>query len=207
MTDMTPQQRSEIIAKKNRQVLKQLRSGAISFQDVLTLSDTSEFSGLNNVKMSRLLSRMPGWTPESIRRAMITYGVPDIKLSSVKKSEKYMDAFNHLMLSTPTTYQRRVEAPEGWPWFGNVVSTMHKLEGVKLPKEIQETTRFLLDDEKEGKTYASSHFASIDDLDDIHNTIDDNDSLDSDDDFLDTMLGDDTDDNYDDGLQDLFGDV
>lgn len=218
MSDLpqTPSKKSLEEKEKRDLLLRQLRDENITFDQLIDLSNTQDFSVINKTSVAVIVGNLPGWDRESVRRALISYGLQsNATLRTVKKNEAHVDIIRHLCNSTSTQWQKRVAAPRGWPWFGNVIATLERLDEGDLPREIAESTRFLTDDEKKNAddpydTEAESHTVtstpdnevedSLDDLFDFGNDDDDDDSgsFESDDD------GDDSDDD-DDFLANLLG--
>lgn len=135
--------------EKRDMLIRKMRDEEITFDQLIALSDSEEFSVINKTSISTILGGLPGWDRESVRRALISYGMhPNATLRGVKKSEAHKDIVKNLCSSTSTQWQKRVAAPSGWPWFGNVLATLEKLDEGELPREIEQSTRFLTDEEK-----------------------------------------------------------
>lgn len=212
----TPSKKSTEEKEKRDLLLRQLRDEKITFDQIVELSNTQEFSVINGTSVAVIVGSLPGWDRESVRRALISYGLQsNATLRGAKKNEAHIDIIRHLCNSTSTQWQKRVAAPKGWPWFGNVIATLEKLDEGDLPREISESTRFLTDYEKknaddpydteaESDTVTSTSETEADDsLDDLFNfsddddgaesgsfeSEDDGDSDDDDDNFLANLLG------------------
>lgn len=213
MSDLpqTPSRKSVEEKEKRDLLLRQLRDEKITFDQLVELSNTQEFSVIEGTSVAVIVGSLPGWDRESVRCALISYGLQsNATLRGIKKNEAHIDIVRHLCNSTSTQWQKRVAAPKGWPWFGNVVATLERLEEGDLPREIADSTRFLTDAEKknaddpydtsaEEKTVTSTAETEVDDnLDDLFNFGDD----DGGDSFT-PETGDD--DDEDDLLADLLG--
>ena len=208
------------VKRRISEIVDMFYKDKVSFDDIISLSDTEKISAINRVKIHRFISGFPGWSRESAMRALTSFGIPgNSTLGAIKKNPQYVSDIKHIMDSTPATYRKRIPAPDGWPWFGNIVATLSSLEGVELPQEITEASRFLLDDEKEGVVKSSTSILDYDDIvgdavpeDMSHDTRDDTSEGtledifgDDDDDPLGDIFGDGDDDDSDDPLDDLFG--
>lgn len=208
------------VKEKVGKLVSMFYHGEISFDNILEMSDTQEYLPVNKVKVQRIIGGLPGWSRESAMRALTSFGIPgNSTLGAIKKNPQYVSDIKHIMDSTPATYRKRIPAPDGWPWFGNIVATLSSLEDVQLPQEITEASRFLLDDEKEGVVKSSTSILDYDDIvgdaipeDMSRDTRDDTSEGtledifgDDDDDPLGDIFGDGDDDDSDDPLDDLFG--
>lgn len=135
--------------RKRDLLIKKVRDEEITFDQLISLSDSEEFSVINGTSISTILGSLPGWDRESVRRALVSYGIQsNATLRGVKKNESYKDIVRNLCNSTSTQWQKRIAAPSGWPWFGNVIATLEKLDEGDLPREISQATRFLTEEEK-----------------------------------------------------------
>lgn len=145
----TPSEILEEGMKKRYMILRKFRDEEITFDQIIDLSNTKEFSMMNRTSIAVILGSLPGWDKESVRRALISYGLrSNATLGGVKNNESHIETVRYLCNSTSSQWQKRVAAPPGWPWFGNIVATLEKLDEGELPKEISEATRFLTEEEK-----------------------------------------------------------
>ena len=214
MADLTgaTHQKSEQERQKRFLLLRKLRDEEITFDQLIEISNSTEFSVINKTSIAVIITTQPGWDKQSVRSALISYGIDtNASLRSIKRNEAHIDIIRHLCNSTSTQWQKRIAAPKGWPWFGNVLATLNNLEEGDLPREIIESTRFLTESEKKSadnpydtekedqpttSTQDDSFDDELDDLfgsDDTSNQVDDpeDDSQnDDEDDFLADILGD-----------------
>lgn len=132
--------------EKIRNALTMLRTGEISFEEFIQLSDTKEYKGLGKIKGLRVLSSLQGWTEHSAARAFMSYDIPlDASMRAIKGSDLHVKSLGALISSSPGDWQERTPAPEGWPWFGNVLDTVKMLDMDSLPSEMERTVRYKYD--------------------------------------------------------------
>lgn len=195
--------------KMRQEFIELFRSGEISFKQLVDYSRDSAFKPLQRIKVFRLLAEKPGWTRESARHAFVANGLSlDIRVGKISASRNIFVQVESLMNSTPTLWQQRVKAPEGWPWRGNILESLKELDNMSLPTEAREAVRYYFgedsmesigenkDPEKEEpKNQEQSDDELIYEILGIEDTDDDyDDDDDSDDDFYDNDFYDTDDD-------------
>lgn len=141
-------------------LLRKMREKEITFDQLIDLSNSNDFSVINKTSVAVIIGSLPGWDRESVRSALISYGInSNATLQTVKKNPAHIDVIRHLCNSSSTQWQKRIVAPRGWPWFGNVIATLKKLDE-ELPREIVDSTRFLTDSEKRDAENPYEEFSS-----------------------------------------------
>lgn len=199
-------------------LLSNLSSGVITFDEFLDLLQGNVFKSVRSKKVFELMSTLQGWTQETALSALIAYGVPPkTALYNLLANEAHRKIVSHLISTGAGQWQRRVRAPQGYPWFGNVLDAIDQIDREDLPLEYRRTARFVDADQAPGvpKYQGEDKLDSLfdDDVDDSLNDYDpieeDNDSSDS---FIDQLVAgqfddgnDDDETSVDDDLDSLFG--
>lgn len=171
--------------EKRNEVLEKLRSREITFREMVLLPEADKnYELIDRFTAVSILSSMNGWDKSSAQRALASYGIDiNSRVRSIKKRSDYIDTMDYLCARSSQTWQRRITAPVGWPWFGNLLATLEQLDEESLPKEIIKATRYLTDDEKrhaqapyietDEEPTAATTGRSDDGLDDLFGGLDD----------------------------------
>lgn len=117
-----------------------LRYGKIPFHEFVTLLDDPELDKrLGKLKIFAILATFSGWNRVTARHALISNGLPvELSLRQVRSNDNYMAVCTMLMNASASTWQQRVKAPPGWPWFGNVLDALNELDAEAIPLDIRE---------------------------------------------------------------------
>ena len=116
------------------------------------------------------------------------------------RNKNYFNIVSALMDSSSSSWQKRIKAPEGFPWNGNIVKALSELNDIELPRELEAAVRYYptqndnnntVDDYEDFKNESSQY---IKDDDYVDNSNDDSD------DELDLLLADEEDEEDNDGL-------
>lgn len=183
----------------------------ITFRQFVQLSELEENKYLQNTKIRVLLSKMSGWTKTSAIYAMTSFSIPiDTKIKTCSKNEYIFQLCDALFAASPTSWQRRIKAPNNWPWDKSILDyIIAQYDRDDLPRSlsaINADSRFNIDEKTmdEVKSYDALEevFAMEDDVDENNNTSSTSKNKEDNDDSLMDILGmddedDDTDENYD----------
>lgn len=140
--------------------------GDIDFSEFLQLAQQPENKALKKIKLDTLLGGFAGWSKDTARRALTSYGIrPGAKVYDCINHELYRRVMYNLISSSSTSWQKRVKAPEGWPWFGNILAAMRDVIGdEELPHEVRNAVRFDLGDINDKKGNAPSEEETEEDI-------------------------------------------
>lgn len=131
---------AEEAARTRKRYVDALRYGKIPFHEFVTLLDDPDLNKvLGKMKIFAILATFSGWNRVTARHALIANGLPvELSLRQCRANENYMSVCTMLMNSSASRWQQRVKAPEGWPWFGNVLDALEELDAEDLPRDIRE---------------------------------------------------------------------
>lgn len=123
-----------------RKYIDALRYGEIPFHEFVTLLDDPELDKrLGKLKVFALLGEFAGWNRITARHALISNGIPvELSVRQARNNANYMAVCTMLMNASASTWQQRVKAPAGWPWFGNVLDALKELDSAAIPRDIRE---------------------------------------------------------------------
>lgn len=126
--------------RTRKRYIDALRYGKIPFHEFVTLLDDPELDKrLGKLKVFAILATFAGWNRVTARHALISNGLPvELSLRQVRNNDNYMAVCTMLMNASASTWQQRVKAPAGWPWFGNVLDALNELDAEALPRDIRE---------------------------------------------------------------------
>lgn len=173
--------------KLRKSLLEKFSQREVSIDELIKYSSNKPFTQIGRITALKLITMLPGWTQNNALSAFVSYGIPiDIKLRDIKLSPRNLELYKILLDSdTPVSWRKRMKAPEGWPWKGNVLETLKDINENDLPSEIARAVRY---------EFGKDSLISLDGLqesDDVHNNTenDNNKSDDLDDlDELDALL-------------------
>lgn len=191
--------KAEENSKLRKAVLNKFIQKEINIDEFIKYSENKPFKQLGRLTALKLITMMPGWTQNNALSAFVSYGIPvEIKIQDIKKSKRYLELYKILLdAETPVSWKKRIKAPEGWPWRGNILLALKDIEENKLPSEVSRAVRYEL-----GKDSLFSE-----DINENKETpLDELDTLLAEDDYdeLDTLLAEDEDDNELDELDALL---
>ena len=137
------------------------------------------------------------WTTFSIQHAFIAYNIPiNITVRQVMKNKNYFNIISALMDSSSSSWQKRIKAPEGFPWNGNIIKALNELNDIELPRELETAVRYYPDKDNENNKDPYEEFEKESLV---------NDNKENNTDNLDILLSDEE-ENEDDGLDSFLSD-
>lgn len=126
-----------------REYTEMLFDGKITFRQLVKMSEVKKLKTLGGMRPMSLLGRMPGWTPSAARRAFVSNGLPErMIIRECARNENKELIIAALFESTPSKWQKRLRAPKGWPWFGNLLDAVKDVDPKTLPEEMREAVRY-----------------------------------------------------------------
>lgn len=127
-------------ARTRKKYVDALRYGKIPFHEFVTLLDDPDLNKtLGKMKIFAILATFAGWNRVTARHALISNGLPvELSLRQCRANENYMSVCTMLMNASASRWQQRVKAPEGWPWFGNVLDALNELDAESLPRDMRQ---------------------------------------------------------------------
>ena len=153
---------SEKAEEMRRLYATKLMKKEITFRQFVQLSELEENKYLQNTKVRVLLSKMSGWTKTSAIYAMTSFSIPiDTKIKTCSKNEYIFQLCDSLFAASPTSWQRRIKAPNNWPWDKSIVDyIIAQYDRDDLPRSlsvINSDSRFSIDEKTmdEVKSYDS----------------------------------------------------
>lgn len=171
----------------------------ITFKQFCLFAQSEEYKTLRGIKISTIMNSFSTWTTFSIQHAFIAYNIPiNITVSQVMKNKNYFNIISALMDSSSSSWQKRIKAPEGFPWNGNIIKALNELNDIELPRELETAVRYYPDKDNENNKDPYEEFEKeslVNDNKENNNT-DDLDILlsseeENEDDGLDSFLSDD----------------
>lgn len=100
------------------------------------------------------------------------------------------------MDSSSSSWQKRIKAPEGFPWNGNIIKALNELNDIELPRELETAVRYYPDKDNENNKDPYEEFEKESLV---------NDNKENNTDNLDILLSDEE-ENEDDGLDSFLSD-
>ena len=144
---------AEKYQKIRKRFIYKVANKDITFKQFCLMAQSEEYKTLRGIKISRILGNFSSWTDFSIQHAFIAYNIPiNITVGQVMRNRNYFNIFSALMDSTSSDWQKRIKAPEGFPWNGNIVKALSELENIELPRELETAVRFYPDDKQQDDT-------------------------------------------------------
>lgn len=144
---------AEKYQKIRKRFIYKVANKDITFKQFCLMAQSEEYKTLRGIKISRILGNFSSWTDFSIQHAFIAYNIPiNITVGQVMRNRNYFNIVSALMDSTSSDWQKRIKAPEGFPWNGNIVKALSELENVELPRELETAVRFYPDDKQQDDT-------------------------------------------------------
>lgn len=144
---------AEKYQKIRKRFIYKVANKDITFKQFCLMAQSEEYKTLRGIKISRILGNFSSWTDFSIQHAFIAYNIPiNITVGQVMRNRNYFNIVSALMDSTSSNWQKRIKAPEGFPWNGNIVKALSELENVELPRELETAVRFYPDDKQQDDT-------------------------------------------------------
>lgn len=117
---------------------QRVTSGDMTFHQLVKMSKDPDLKALGRINVVKLLAKFPGWTERSARYAFVNNGLSDsLKVKDVK-DERVLVILSTLMDSSAASWQKRVKAPPGWPWFGNIANALADIDEGELPRPLRE---------------------------------------------------------------------
>ena len=171
----------------------------ITFKQFCLFAQSEEYKTLRGIKISTIMNSFSTWTTFSIQHAFIAYNIPiNITVRQVMKNKNYFNIISALMDSSSSSWQKRIKAPEGFPWNGNIIKALNELNDIELPRELETAVRYYPDKDNENNKDPYEEFEKeslVNDNKENNNT-DDLDILlsseeENEDDGLDSFLSDD----------------
>lgn len=191
----------------------------ITFKQFCLFAQSEEYKTLRGIKISTIMNSFSTWTTFSIQHAFIAYNIPiNITVSQVMRNKNYFNIVSALMDSSSSSWQKRIKAPEGFPWNGNIIKALSELNNIELPRELESAVRYYPDKDNKNDKDPYEEFEKESSVNDNkENNTDDLDILLSDeeentDDGLDSFLSDDIEEYNKDketknNIQDKFNDI
>ena len=144
---------AEKYQKIRKRFIYKVANKDITFKQFCLMAQSEEYKTLRGIKISRILGNFSSWTDFSIQHAFIAYNIPiNITVGQVMRNRNYFNIVSALMDSTSSDWQKRIKAPEGFPWNGNIVKALSELENIELPRELETAVRFYPDDKQQDDT-------------------------------------------------------
>ena len=170
----------------------------ITFKQFCLFAQSEEYKTLRGIKISTIMNSFSTWTTFSIQHAFIAYNIPiNITVKQVMKNKNYFNIISALMDSSSSSWQKRIKAPEGFPWNGNIIKALNELNDIELPRELETAVRYYPDKNNENNKDPYEEFEKeslVNDNKENNNTDD-----------LDILLSDEE-ENEDDGLDSFLSD-
>jgi len=118
----------------------------ITFKQFCLFAQSEEYKTLRGIKISTIMNSFSTWTTFSIQHAFIAYNIPiNITVRQVMKNKNYFNIVSALMDSSSSSWQKRIKAPEGFPWNGNIIKALSELNDIELPRELESAVRYYPD--------------------------------------------------------------
>lgn len=150
---------AEKYQKIRKRFIYKVTNKDITFKQFCLMAQSEEYKTLRGIKISRILGNFSSWTDFSIQHAFIAYNIPiNITVGQVMRNRNYFNIVSALMDSTSSNWQKRIKAPEGFPWNGNIIKALSELENIELPREIESAVRFYPDDKQQDDTNKYDEF-------------------------------------------------
>lgn len=174
--------KAEENSKLRKAVLNKFIQKEINIDEFIKYSENKPFIQLGRLTALKLITMMPGWTQNNALSAFVSYGIPvEIKIQDIKKSKRYLELYKMLLdAETPVSWKKRIKAPEGWPWRGNILLALKDIEENKLPSEVARAVRYELGkDSLLSEDINENKDTPLDELDTLLEEDDDFDELDT----------------------------
>lgn len=169
----------------------------ITFKQFCLFAQSEEYKTLRGIKISTIMNSFSTWTTFSIQHAFIAYNIPiNITVSQVMRNKNYFNIVSALMDSSSSSWQKRIKAPEGFPWNGNIIKALSELNNIELPRELESAVRYYPDKDNKNNKDPYEEFEK-------ESSVNDNKENNTDD--LDILLSDEE-ENTDDGLDSFLSD-
>lgn len=169
----------------------------ITFKQFCLFAQSEEYKTLRGIKISTIMNSFSTWTTFSIQHAFIAYNIPiNITVSQVMRNKNYFNIVSALMDSSSSSWQKRIKAPEGFPWNGNIIKALSELNNIELPRELETAVRYYPDKDNENNKDPYEEFEKESLV---------NDNKENNTDNLDILLSDEE-ENEDDGLDSFLSD-
>lgn len=176
--------------KLRKALLEKFSQKEVSIDELIKYSGNKPFTQIGRITALKLITMLPGWTQNNALSAFVSYGIPiDIKLRDIKLSPRNLELYKILLDSdTPVSWRKRMKAPEGWPWKGNVLETLKDIDENSLPSEIARAVRY---------EFGKDSLISLDGLQENNSTIENDVEEENELDELDALLAEDDDEEED----------
>lgn len=154
---------------------RKLLNKDINFSELVSIAQLPENKYLLSIKVAPLLGKMSGWHKNSALYAMTAYNIPpDIQIKDCVRSEYYTSMCNSLFSTRSDAWQRRLKAPDNWPWGEDIVSyIIAQYQGMDLPRSLEEinnNVRFHVTDDMLANISDSPTINDILDEEELENT-------------------------------------
>ncbi len=191
---------AEKYQKIRKRFIYKVANKDITFKQFCLMAQSEEYKTLRGIKISRIMDSFSSWTTFSIQHAFIAYNIPiNITVGQVMRNKNYFNIVSALMDSSSSSWQKRIKAPEGFPWNGNIIKALSELNDIELPRELETAVRYYptqndnnntVDDYEDFKNESSQYMKDDKNDDYVENSDDD----------LDILLADEEDEENNDGL-------
>lgn len=126
----------------------------ISFHDFVTLAQLPEYESLSRIVILDILPKMSGWSKNSALYAFTMLDIDkDTTIKQCYKDDYLLATVSDLFEKQATTWQRRISAPDNWPWGDDIISfiiAQYNRDDLPRPLHvIQESARFSLPTDNE----------------------------------------------------------
>lgn len=171
MTSEELDRRKRESAALRKEFMGRLQRKELTFEQFVKFAQQDQYKALRAVRVYQILSKMPGWSNNLAKRALITMGMnPNISIRNIVKNERHQQQVSNLMLATSSNWQDRRKAPQGFPWYGNLMDTLVEIyqDGYELPHEAHNAVRYYADsagvilENEDGDASLESLFSSED---------------------------------------------
>lgn len=138
-------------AHRLRKIYSQkVTSGDLTFHQLVDMAKDPDLKALGRINVLKLLAQFPGWTTQTARYAFVRNGLSDSLRVKDSDNQRIRIIISTLMDSSAASWQKRVTAPPGWPWFGNIANVLKDFDEGSLPRELRDV-RYRFSDEEEIK--------------------------------------------------------
>lgn len=115
-----------------------LMNKEITFRDFVTLAQIPENKTLNKMRVIDILAKMGGWSNHSAMGAFTSLDIDSKTTVRQCYGNKYLLATcSDLFDRQSTMWQKRLKAPDNWPWSGNVIAyIIAQCDNDEIPRSV-----------------------------------------------------------------------